>query len=308
MKINHILFPVDFSDASRALNPEVEWLATHFDSKLTLLHVFEIPATWYGPGEASLVNAECFRQIGADAKKRLTEYPIRISESRIERILAEGDPAWCIKDWVSRNDVDLIVMGTHGYGPMRRLLLGSVAMKVLHDVPCPVWTYVSTQPSARPLTGGVSNILCALELTDEAALLLRFAKQLAEEFGASVRLLHTIPETEARPYQYFDADLHQFLRKSAAEEIAKLQHDAGTNFPVSITDDSVGEDTVAAAIDQGVDLILIGRGKAQATFGTLRTHAYDIIRQAPCPVLSYCANEQERSSSASELSRQLLSA
>jgi nucleotide-binding universal stress UspA family protein len=292
MKINHILFPVDFSDASHALNPEVEWLATHFGSKVTLLHVFEIPVTWYGPGEASLMNAECFRQIRADAKQRLAEYPIRISEDRIERVVVEGDPAWCVKNWASEHDVDLIVMGTHGYGPVRGLLLGSVAMKVLHVVPCPVWTHAPGQSSARHFIGA-SNILCALELTDEAAPLLRFAKELAEELSAAVRLLHAIPETEARPYQYFDADLHQFLMKSAAEEIAKLQHDAGTNFPVSITDASVGEAAAAVAIDQRVDLILIGRGKAQATFGTLRTHAYDIIREAPCPVLSYCPDQQD---------------
>ncbi|MBV8904449.1 MAG: universal stress protein, partial [Acidobacteriia bacterium] len=58
MKMDHILFPIDFSDHSHALNAEVEWLASHFHSQVTLLHVFEIPTSWYGGGEASLINGE----------------------------------------------------------------------------------------------------------------------------------------------------------------------------------------------------------------------------------------------------------
>jgi hypothetical protein len=58
MKIDHILSPIDFSEHSRALNSDVEWLASHFNSRVTLLHVFEIPTSWYGGGESPLITGE----------------------------------------------------------------------------------------------------------------------------------------------------------------------------------------------------------------------------------------------------------
>jgi len=58
MKLDHILFPVDFSDHSRALNAEVAWLASRFRSQVTLLHVFEVPTSWYGGGEAPVISGK----------------------------------------------------------------------------------------------------------------------------------------------------------------------------------------------------------------------------------------------------------
>ena len=62
---------------------------------------------------------------------------------------------------------------------------------------------------------------------------------------------------------------------------------------LKITKGHISEDIAGVAIDQNADLILMGRGKVRGTLGTLRTHACEIIRQAPCAVLSYSADEQE---------------
>ena len=114
--------------------PEVEAIAKRFDAKVTLLHVFEIPVTWYAAGEAPLINAECFEQFAADAKQRLLEYPIQLPADRVERIIAEGDPAWHIRNWVQEHDVDLIMMGT-----LKALLVGGEiglvdCTRILRDV------------------------------------------------------------------------------------------------------------------------------------------------------------------------------
>lgn len=295
MKIKHILFPVDFSECSRSLNPEVEWAASHFAADVTLMHVFEIPISWYGAGEASFVSGECLQQFAAEAKKQLEEYPLQLPANRVSRIMAEGDAAWNVKKWVEDHPVDLIMMGTHGYGSLRRALLGSVATKLLHNVSCPVWTHSSSR-SDLAAPRGISNILCALELTHEAAPLLRFVSDLANNCGATVRIIHTVPEKESRPYRYFDMDLHNYLKECAAKEIKGLQQDAGTDFDVTITDGFIGNDTAALAAEQGADLVVIGRGKTQDLFGTFRTHTYDIIRQTPCPVVSYCSPRAETGS------------
>jgi nucleotide-binding universal stress UspA family protein len=220
-------------------------------------------------------------------RKRLQEYVINIPEDRLERVSAEGSPAWHIGTWAKDHDVDLIIMGTHGYGTFRRMILGSVAIEVLHDVHCPVWTHPAPEEVERARAPGISSIVCSIELSDEAVPLLRFTKELADEFGASVRLVHTVSAEQSRPAKYFDCEFHRLIKDLTRDEIARLQHEAGTSFPLSLMDGLIARDVSDVALDQHADLVVIGRGKLQGAFGSLRTHAYEIIRQAPCPVLSF---------------------
>ncbi|MBV9223192.1 MAG: universal stress protein [Acidobacteriaceae bacterium] len=230
MKFDHILFPIDFSDHSRTLNAEVEWLASRFHSEVTLLHVFEIPTSWYGGGEASIINGQEIMAYVESEKRRLQEYKINVPEERVRRISAEGSAAWHITEWTKNHPVDLIVMGTHGYGTWRRLLLGSVAMKILHEVDCPLWTHAAAAHGIQ--NREISCIVCSLELSEECVPLLRFTKGLADEFGARVQLIHSVPEVDSRPAKYFDYPLHQALKDWAQNEIDRQQSEAGTNFPL----------------------------------------------------------------------------
>lgn len=289
MKFRNILFPVDFSDCSRALNSQVEYVARRFSSDVTLLHVFENPYISYGIDGAAVMSTECLQGYIEREKQRLSEYCIDIPGNRLRRVVAEGDAAWQIKTYTKDNNFDLVMMGTHGYGPVRRLLLGSVTMKVLHDVSCPVWTYAPGKMLDGKLTGDIKKVVCALELNDEVVRLLRFVSDIGTALGASVRLIHSVPDDASRPYRYFDSDLHRFLVKLAEEEISKLQSQARTYFNVDFVEIPIGQATAIAAAQQQAGLVVIGRGTAQGVFGTLRTHAYDIIREAHCPVLSYCA-------------------
>lgn len=169
MKFNHILFPIDFSGRSLALNNQVERLAARFSSRVTLLHVFEMPTAW-AAADAKFVNMDCLDTLRDYAKQQLAEYAIQVPEARIERLLGEGDVAGNILRYADERDVDLIVMGTHGYGALQGRILGSVTIKVLHSSKCPVWT--DSLCHVRSADAAISTILCALELTDEAVPLL----------------------------------------------------------------------------------------------------------------------------------------
>lgn len=298
MKVDHILFPIDFSIQSRVMNADVEWLASHSNCRrITLLHVFEVPAGWYGGGQAPPMLAPDFTEYAAEAKQRLENYSIKLPESRIQRLSVEGSPAWHIAHVAAEQYADLIVMGTHGYGPFRRLLLGSVAMKTLHDVKCPVWTRQAHLGSAAAPLTGISRILCSIELSGETVPMLRSVKGLAAEFGSAVRLFHCVPETASMPFGYFDASLCRSMKDWAREEISRMQQEAGTDFPVDLTGGQIAEDIAELATKEEADLVVIGRGKAQAAFGSLRTHLYEIIREVPCPVLSVSLPEGQRESS-----------
>lgn len=287
MKFNHILFPIDFSDRCRTLKPEVEALANKFGSKVTLLHVFEIPTTWYGTAEAPLINMECFQEIRDNAKENLRTFKLGIPEDRIERILGEGDPAGEIISWAETHQVDLIMMGTRGFGKLLGVLLGSVTSKVIHGACCPVWTDSCTNVPEGGRRTEIAKILCGVEVDDEATLLLRFAVKMGVMFKADVRIVHAIPEADTRPNQFLDFDLRRYLLENAKVELSKLQREAGTNFQLTLQSGDISTCLHEVALEERADLILIGRGKCKRAFGRLRTHAYQIIHEAPCPVLSY---------------------
>jgi nucleotide-binding universal stress UspA family protein len=292
---SHILFPVDFSPRSRALNERVAWLAQRFGSLVTLLHVFEIPSSWYAASEAAFINLECFDGLRESMSNCLKHYEIGVPENRVQRLVAEGDIAGHIMDVVKDNGIDLIVMGTHGYGALQGWVFGSVTAKIMHAAPCPVWT--DSPLHDRPASSAISKIVCAVELTDETVPLLQFARDFAGQLGASVQLIHSVPESETRPNKYFDFDLHRYLTESARIELAKLQREAGTNFPVTISDSGIAGALAEAAEQAPPDLVLTGRGKARRTLGRFQTHTYEIIRHAPCAVLSHSPESPNHTSS-----------
>lgn len=290
MKVDHILFPIDFTGISESLNCEVEWLAERFRSKVTLLHAYEIPANWYSEKEAALLSGLDIPAFREDEKRRLRDYSIQIPESQLERVWLEGDAAPQILEWCKNSPTDVLVMGTRGVDPLCGMLLGSVAMKVLHEAQCPIWMHGPDEHEVGQFTG-VARILCPIELTEETIPLLRFAKDVGTTLNADVHLLHSIPEQELRGgHRFADSKLFEIFRDMAAHELASKQRMAGTDFELTITPGYVAQDAAEMAREINADLVIIGRGHVQRAFGILRTHALDIISSARCPVLSYSAD------------------
>ncbi len=296
MKFEHILFPIDFSERTELLVPAVEAIANRFGSQVTLFHVFEIPAAWYGNADAPLINTDCLKVFSESAKRRLDDFRIQIPESRLQRVIAEGETAAHIADWAKDNGVDLIMMGTHGYGRVRGLLLGSVTAKVLHDTACPVWTDSLLHAPAGSRTRGVSNILCAVDAGEEGVDILRFVAGIAKEFQADVQVVHAVPGAEAPPSPYSGSALQRFLMDTAEEELARQQRAAGTNFPTLLRRESISKAVAETALQTNCDLVVIGRGKTREGLARLRTQAYQILRDAPCPVVSFSAPHREETS------------
>jgi nucleotide-binding universal stress UspA family protein len=188
-------------------------------------------------------------------------------------------------DCARREEAGLIVMPTHGYGPFRRMLLGSVTAKVLHDADCPVWT--TTHAEAPPSgEAALKRILCAIDLSPSVAAL-SWSAQLAAEFGAELTLVHALAELDPRTEGYhFSPEWRKFLVDNAETEIGALQHKAGTRAEVVLTLGPAPEMICEEARKAEVDLLVIGRGADAGILGRLTGHAYSIIRQSPCPVVS----------------------
>lgn len=279
----NILFPVDFSDRSKALCPYVKALVEQFHAKLTVMHVVEIPIETFGSVDRSFPVVFDFPAMKPNVLELLKDYAL---VPGTERVVEEGDAALSVADYAREHGVDLIMMPTHGYGKFRSLLMGSVVSKVLHDADCAVWTAPHAEDPAMREHFPCRNILVAVDRGAEQTSVLRRATELAQELGASLSLVHAVPGAESQPYDTGGDEFGLFLLDAARKEMIKLQAEAGTSFEASVVAGGVGKVVRQAALDRHADLVVIGRGVMHLTFGRLRTQSYEIIRQSPCPVLS----------------------
>ncbi len=286
-KINHILFPMDFSERCFSAVPFVESLASRYCARVTLLSVvqpFYYSAMGDPAGESVLVDTEeLLRGLTTELDTALTQKFLGLSVSRVAEL---GDPAQVIAAFACLHGVDLIMMPTHGHGPFRRLLLGSVAARVLHDAKCAVWSaaHVAELPCHNDVV--CQNILCAVDGTPSSVSVLKWASDFSADAGAALRVVHVIPGMEGSLSRQIDAEFEAEMRNEAFRTIEQLQVSAGVRAPVSIAAGNVTDCVREAAFQYGADLVVIGRGVLEEKFGRLRTHAHGIIRQSPCPVLS----------------------
>lgn len=287
LAIKNILFPIDFSERCCGAAPFVHAMAQRFGARITLMSV--VSPFWQTASSGDLSGSLIvdMDELKRDLEMRLEgAFTREFADVTVDRVAEIGDPAESITRYAHTQGADMIMMPTHGYGPFRNLLLGSVTAKVLHDAQCPVWTatHVEDRPALSHVAG--RNILCAVDATPKSSPLMEWAAEYAKVTGGSLRLVHAVSGIQGWPERQLDREFEETLRAQAREAIEKLQMAVGVKTPLCV---AVGE--VAGAVREEAerhnsDLIIIGRGLLHETLGRLRTHAHAIIRHAPCPVLS----------------------
>ena len=219
--IRSILTPIDGSrHALAALDLSID-LAGTYGARLILLHVGlrdgDVPRDLYQAAARELAQAEQqgVEQQGAeqrgeapDIHPHLSEH-LRIMEYLGHKVLREarqaatergignsetvidfGDAGERILHHARHRSVDLIVMGSRGYGELEGLFLGSVSHKVLHLAPCSCVTLHRTEAEAGFL--GLKTIVVASDGSDHATKSVELASDLAARYGARLILLHAL--------------------------------------------------------------------------------------------------------------------
>ena len=136
----HILVPVDFSEtANHALDFALD-LAEALGARVTLMHAYDIVSSIYPEG--LILTTEMASQIQEAASQALEAAAGRARRPGVEltTVLRAGPPWGEVVALAAESSADLIVMGTHGRRGLKRLLLGSVAERVVRTAPCPVLT------------------------------------------------------------------------------------------------------------------------------------------------------------------------
>lgn len=198
-----------------------------------------------------------------------------------------------ISEFVAKQHIDLLVLGTHGREGIGKLAMGSVAESLLRQSSCPVLTvgpkacgrikqeFDETGKDIRPAEIELKHIIFAVDFSPESLAAAPFAVSLAEEFQARLALLHVIKRHGSAPIERPLERLESLIPEEAAlwcrpEPIVKF------GFPA--------EQILQTAADSNSDLIILGVRSAQSRFGTA-THfpwsvAHKVIANASCPVLT----------------------
>ncbi|HEY7336458.1 MAG TPA: universal stress protein [Bryobacteraceae bacterium] len=279
-----ILYPIDYSEPCGAIVPYVREAVHRFSAELTLVHA-------YGP-EALASSA---RPIGdpelpVEARdldeQRLRQFAQKAFPGQhVESIVEIGEAGSVIDRVVQREGADLVMLATHGRGPVRRLLLGSVTAKILHDLSAAVWT-----GTGRILTGHTpaipyKSILCAVDETDEAEAALHAAASLANAYGAKLHIVHVV-ELPPPSFEFDFGRYEKELTEAAKARLRELKAALGIDAPHAVIAARVADGVREEAVRTGADLIVTGRGRSQRAFNTILSRLYPIVRHAPCPVLS----------------------
>ncbi|SRR5579885_2227834 len=146
LPIRTILHPTDFSGPSAAALAVAVSLARDHGARLILLHVMGQPAILDGTGLVPFDPA-MYRD---ELRDKLDQVALRAPGIRVEKRLEQGHAANEVLRIAAETGCDVIVMGTHGWSGLRRLLMGSVAADVVQRATCPVLTVREALPREPP--------------------------------------------------------------------------------------------------------------------------------------------------------------
>lgn len=285
IQLKNILYATDFSATANAAAPYAAGLTKHYGARLYALHVrppavdpMAPPQTWKGLEEAAEIEA------GRARRKILDALP----QIQPEVLINEGDLWVNVAEAIKENDIDLIVVGTHGRSGVSKFLLGSAAEEIFRQAPCPVLT-VGPGSAAEPMPKGeFTRILFATDFGSESTSAASYALSLAQEYQARLTLLHVLTEPKAgdlvQPSD-LEASSRQLLRHLVPPEAEPW---CSPNYVLERG--AVAERILAVAHEYATDLIVLGVHQPHG-FPGAATHlpmatAHKIVSRANCPVLT----------------------
>ena len=150
LNLKKILCPTDFSDNAKTAQRYACALAGRFSAELHLVHVLADPSTAIPPFGWGYIPKSYLTDMRGHADKELAGLACADKDIVIVRKTIQGVPAKDIARYAEQNDISLIVICTHGYSPVKDMIVGSVTEKVVRRAACPVLTI---HPDDKRLVG-----------------------------------------------------------------------------------------------------------------------------------------------------------
>jgi nucleotide-binding universal stress UspA family protein len=296
LKIKRILYPTDFSNCSKQAYSHALFLAEKYEAELHMLHVITIHTSdAYDPKfdfpHLEDYNIHLEKHALEESDKLIQEY--KVGKTNIIKIQERGySPSAIILEYANKNDIDLIVMGTHGRHGLGYLFLGSVAEEVTRFAKRPVYT-IREQKLPKSINK-VNRILVPLDLSKHSKQALHYANELCKDYRAELEIIHVV-EQIIHPAFYgtgkssifdFLPDVYEkssSLIKDMYDEISEPK----PKMKTKITEGVAAREILKHAEGKSIDLIVLStHGTSGLNQFLLGGVAEKIIRRSNCPVFT----------------------
>lgn len=296
--LKSILIATDFSKASEKALRHALAIARHYGAKLYVVHV---------------VSSLGFTLVGADAINLATEIVVRDArqlESRLiqsgelsgfphEVIVCQGNVWDKLDAIIDREQIELVVIGTHARQGFGKLLLGSVAEHIFRNASCLVLTVGPGSLQDSPVGGprAIRPFLFATDFTEVSLHALPYAISSANHFGAKLVLLHVISDTSMPNDQLLPSagDVMTFREKARLSSLSRLEKLASQQPKLVVTPQFIVEFGVPAekilevADTLNSDAVILGlhhKASIAAASHLPWATAYRVVCGACCSVLT----------------------
>ena len=287
IRVQHILFPTDFSPAADAAFAYAVAIAERYHAKLHVLHVINVEPS--GPTDSEYTPA-IIKQAHEQAQQKihhlLRMWPLQAAAC--ETIVAEGVVAEVLRDLLRRNRIDLAIVGTHGRRALKKLLFGSMAEEILRLAQCPVLT-VGPKSASAPANVELRHILYLVQFEPDSSEAAKYAVSLAERFDANLIVMNvredaplSAAQQEKRegitePFKFWVED--HVPKSSRLRNQVHFERGFGPATEAILNFiPKAGADLVVMAVER-VDPII-------AAHLPVPDKAYQLITRAPCPVFT----------------------
>lgn len=295
IEFKHILCPTDFSKFSfRAADYAVS-LARKYEGEVHFLHV--VPEALMHPDQYPYL-AQPVKPDPEIRQRALDRLDAFVALSRAENIgtrfsVEAGAPVSTILETAETDKTDLICIGTHGREGFERIVLGSVAEKVLRKSKCPVLTVSEPgeEESISPVVFG--NILCAVDFATLSLKAVEYSLSLAQEAGGQITLVNVLEWFSEEPGWESSISVPEY-RKQMEEEVQKRLDEIipsevrnWCQVDTIVRSGKPYREILEIAKEREIELIVMGvRGRNPLDIMLFGSTTQQIVRHAECPVLT----------------------
>lgn len=285
MHFTKILCPTDFSPGSRQAVQVATRIASESNAELVLVHSWHIPPLAYSE---FTYPAELMQELASVAKGSLDDAvreSAALGAKNVRGKLGAGVPWTEIVSVLEHGAYDLCVMATHGRTGISRVLVGSVAEKVIRYSPCPVLA-VRPDTQAKPFR----RVLVPTDFSDDAEQALDLAADVVVPDGV-INLLHVVELPIANTGGVPDVDWARDLDMRAVvalERSAERVRGQGKAHVETVERIGYPGAEILRALDDDprIDLVVMGtHGRTGIKRALMGSVAEKIVRHARCPVL-----------------------
>lgn len=295
IKINKILFPTDFSRCAEQAFTHAIYFAEKYQSEIHVLNVNTLFED-YPDLISNISTANDIRKMVDDSiNNQINQMTDNVTLKNLEIIKCQKrgiSAASTILEYSIDNDIDLIVMGTHGRRGLGHLFLGSVAEEVVRFSTCPVFT-IREEDEPKPIEQ-FTNILVPIDFSDRSSNSIKCAKEIAKLYNSKLQLLHVIEDTIPPAYSLVGKssiyNLFPDLENKTKERLENLFNE--TNEPNLrhenyIVNGHAAKDILNFAKSHNTNLIVIAtHGLTGIEHFLMGSVAEKVVRMSPCPVFT----------------------